>query len=706
MSVRPDKDNPLSQGFMCVKAQGMIDVNNDPDRVRTPLRRVGAPGEFEPVSWDTALQDIASRLLAIIERHGPDAFALFFGNPPGFGSANLIWADGFLRTVGSKWKYSVNGEDAASLMAASYYLFGSPALVPKPDLWRTDLALIMGANPLVSHGSAISEPRIREALDWIVARGGRVIVVDPRRTDTAARYEHVAPIPGSDPWLLIGLLSVIFDEGLEDAAFLATNTSGAFELRRAIENFGLEQCAERCGVSQEVIANLARAISRSERAAVYGRTGTCTQTFGTLANFLQGVLNVVSGNLERPGGAVFGWGLVDLQRLAALAGMAKHGTPTTRVQGLPASLGLLPSQGLIADIVTPGAGQIRSLFTFGANPALSSGAAGSDLDAALEQLDLHFSLDLYMNETNKHAHYILPAPTFFERPDVPLIAMGQMLRPTMFATDAVVPPPPGVKQEWEVLNEIARRMGRGGAYPIAPLRWLAKRGWSMTPSTMYDVLIRLSSHGDLFGLRRNGLSLRKLIDRHPHGVSLRDDLPVKPLKKRLRTSDRRCHLAPPEILEELRRLRVTQSNDEYPLRMFGMRERRTHNSWMHNVERLVPDHRHQAAFVHPDDAAEAGLSDGALAAVESPTGRIEIMISITDSVRRGSVAIPHSWGHNGGWQRANRAGGATSNLLVSSRNVDIERLAGMSALNGVPIRLRRVAAEADRDQLHPIPPTS
>jgi formate dehydrogenase len=695
-SIRGDELNPLSQGFLCTKAAAMVEVTEDPDRVTTPLKRVGAPGEFVAVSWEEALDDIARRLGAVVAKHGPHAFATFFGNPPAFNAAALLWVDGFQKTIGSRWKYGVNGEDGASMVVAAALIFGSPALLPKPDLWRTQFVMMVGANPHVSHGSLITEPRVRQALQSVVGRGGRVVVVDPRHTETAKKYDHVPLIPGTDPWLLLGLLRSILDHGLEDRRFIDEHTSGYEAFADALRPFDVERCSAQCGVPLATIHDLANQLATASSAVVYGRTGTCTQRFGTLNNFLQLALNVVTGNLEVPGGSVFGWAPIDFERFARLAGMDTYDNYRTRARDLPEAMGVLPSQGFAVDIVTPGPDQIRALMTFGANPIISSGAGGAELAEALELLELHFSLDLYVNETNKYAQYILPATTFYERPDLPFAFMGNMLRPTLFATDAVVAPRGDTREEWEILNDLAARMGRGGAYSAAPLRWLAKIGLRVKPMQLIDLLIRTSSVGDWFGVRRGGLSVKKLLRDHPHGIQLREDLPTRPLRKVLRTPDKRCQLGPALILEELTLLDGHLDDPAFPMRVIGMRETRSHNTWMHNVERLVPDSRTPTALVNPSDAAAIGVADGDLVCIESLAGAIEIAALVSADVRPGTIAVPHGWGHEGGWRRANAAGGANSNLLAASG--DVERLAGMSILNGIAARLSAAQRQGAPDE--------
>ena len=689
VSVRGDKDNPLSQGFHCVKSAAMVDVVYDDDRLLGPVRRTGAPGAFTPVEWDAALGDIAARLSAIRARHGPASIAVFHGNPPAFNYASLLALDGFQRAVGTPYRYGVAAEDGSSRVAANALLFGSPVIVLKPDLWHTDLAILIGTNVLVSHGSGFSEPRAREALDGIVERGGRVIVIDPRRTETARRYEHIPVRAGSDAWLLAAILRDLLARPPRDAAFLRDRVQGLDMLRPAVAPFTFARAEAETGVPAATIRALADAIYESPSALVYGRTGTCTQRFGTLVNALQELVCVVTGNIDRPGGLLFPWGPIDFAKFAEMAGMATYAATHTIVRGLPEVVGMLPSQGLAEDIATDRPDRIRALVVMGGNPVLSSGAGGPPLEDALERLDLLVSLDLYVTETTKHSDYVLPVPTWFERDDLPLMWLGMMLRPTAQATDAVIDRIGETREEWEILDDLARRMGLGGAYTLKVQRSLAKLGVRPSPRTLVDAALRLSRSGDLFGLRRSGISWRKLVARHPHGKALRADLPTGVIADQLRTPDKKINAAPAPILAELTRLDREQADPAFPLRAHGMREVRSHNTWMHNAPRLMPPTRSYAALMNPADAATRTIADGERVVISSRRGTIEVSVSLNDDVAPGNVALPHGWGHDGGWGRANGAGGANSNLLVSTETEDIEPLAAMSVLNGIPVEIRR-----------------
>jgi formate dehydrogenase len=685
--LRPDPDHPLSRGYACPKGIAMQEVQNDPDRVTHPLART-ASGEFRRVSWEQALSDIGTRLGRVLDERGPGGVGWYFGNPGAFSYSHTLWAKGFLDAIGSPHYYSAGSQDVNNRFAASALLYGSPLVVPIPDLRRTKLLLMVGANPLVSHGSVLSAPRIREQLGEVE----RVVVVDPRRTETARQFEHLPVRPDSDAWLLLSLICVIFEEGLADRAFLGRWTDGAAALERAAREHRPEATEARTGVPAERARALARDFAGAESAAAYGRTGSCLGRFGTLVAFLLDALNAVTGNLDSPGGAVFGRPPVSLDDVGERIGLDTYGKVRSRFGDFPDVIGNLPATLLPLEIETPGERQIRALFVSAGNPVLSV-PDGDALERALGKLDLFVSLDFYVNETNRHADYVLPTTTLYERDDVPLAFLGFFSQPFIQVTDAVVPPPGEAREEWEIIDAIAKRVGVA-PYSVPALRRLARLGVRLTPQQIVDVLIRTGPRGDLFGVRRSGLSLRKL-RRHPHGLVLGEHIETGVLKRKLRTPGKKVRLCPPEIGGELARLSSANGADPgFPLLLIGLRELRSHNSWMHNAPLLMRGGRVQALRVHPDDAAEHGLEDGGRVRVESKSGSVEVPVKVSDEMTPGTVALPHGWGHRGGWRLANEHAGANVNLLTSSDPDDLERLAGMAHLNGVPVRVEPVARAA------------
>jgi anaerobic selenocysteine-containing dehydrogenase len=690
--LRPDRDHPLSAGYACPKGIAMTEVQNDPDRVLHPLRR-RPDGGFDRVSWDDALTDIGSRLRAIRDRHGPASIAWYMGNPGAFSYSHTLWVKGFLDGLGSPHLYTAGSQDVNNRFAASALMYGSPLVVPIPDLQRTRFLLMIGANPLVSHGSVLTAPRVRDQLHAITGRGGRVVVVDPRRTETARQFEHVPVRPDSDAWLLLSLLHVVFADGLADRRFLAGFARGAAALERLAAPHSPEATEARTGVPAETVRALGRDFAAAGGAAAYGRTGSCLGRFGTLVAFLLDALNAATGNLDRPGGAVFGRPAVPLDEVAERFGLATYGSTRARFGGFPDVIGNLPAALMPREIETPGERQVHALFVSAGNPVLSV-PDGDALVRAIGKLDLSVSLDFYVNETNRHADYVLPTTTWLERDDTPLAFLGFYTTPFVQHSDAVVPPAGEAREEWEIIEALARPLGVVPS-SIPALRLLGRLGLRLRPQTLLDLLMRSGSEGDLFGLRRGGLSLRRL-RRRPHGVVVADHVATGVLRSKVRHPGSRIDLAPDAIAAELERLAEAPALDDpdFPLRLIGLRELRSHNSWMHNAPLLMRGGRTHAARVHPDDAAAHGIADGDSVRIVSPSGSVEVPATVTDEMTPGTVALPHGWGHAGGWRLANEHGGANYNVLTSAEPEDLEPLAGMTFLNGIAVRLERVGRRA------------
>lgn len=688
--LRPDPDNPLSQGYACPKGIAMAQIQNDPDRVTHPLRR-RPDGEFERVGWEEAMADIAGRLGRTLADRGPGAVGWYMGNPGAFSFSHTVWVKGFLDAIGSPHYYTAGSQDVNNRFAAGALLYGTPLAVPIPDIERTEFLLMVGANPLVSHGSVLSAPRIRERLLEIETRGGRVVVVDPRRSETARQFEHLAIRPDGDAWLLLSMLNVVFGEGLADTAFLAAHAEGWERLAATVAEHPPEATESQTGIEPDRVRRLARDFAAAGSAAAYGRTGSCLGRFGTLVAFLLDALNAATGNLDRPGGSVFGDPPIRLDDLGEQLGLATYGKTHARFGGFPDVIGNLPAALIPREIETPGERQIRALFVSAGNPVLSV-PDGESLERALSKLDLMVSLDLYVNETNRHADYVLPATTMYEREDLPVALLSFFSTPFVQATEAVVDPPAQAREEWEVIDDLARRIGKA-PYSLKAVRVLARLGVRPTPRQMLDLLLRVGPNGDRFGLRRNGLTLRRLIERHPHGLVLAEHLKTGILASKLRTRSKRVQLMPDAIDGEIARAASVGESPqaEFPLRLIGLRELRSHNSWMHNAPLLMRGGRVHALRVHPDDAEAHGLVDGGRARLESDAGAVDVPVAVTDEMTPGAVALPHGWGHRGGWELANRSGGVNVNLLASSAPEDLEPLAGMAFLNGIPVRVSPVS---------------
>ncbi len=700
VALRPDKDHPLSAGFACQKGIAFTEVVNDPDRVTTPLRRV-ADGRFEPVSWDEAMTDIAKRLAVIHRRHGPGGIGWYFGNPGAFSYSHTLWLPMFVAAMGMRMHlFSAGSQDVNNRFVASQLLYGSPLALPVPDVLRTDFLVVIGANPIVSHGSVLTVPRIKDRMHDIVKRGGRVLVIDPRRTETAAQFEWLGIVPDGDAYLLLSLLHVLFDEGLVGgAAGPATRierlADGVEWLQKLAEPFSPEATQERTGIAPDTVRSLARDLARTPRAAVYGRVGTSTGENGTLTTYLLDAVNLVAGNLDQPGGSMFGRLGIPGERWLNKVGGAVLRTIYTRrrsrIGGFPSVLMSEPAGVMAKEMTTPGRGQIKALLVSAGNPVLSV-PNGDELEDAMRGLDLKVGIDLYINETTAHCDYVLPAATMYERDDFPLAF--QTLQPTPFrqATEAVVAPVGEARTEWEIIDDLMARMWRRTpalAMLAAARKAMGLFGSRLSPRLLVDAVIRLGAGGDRFGLRRGGLTFSRLAADHPHGMVLAPNLRDGVLRKVVVYRGGRVRLRHNEIADEVEALSRRQVPDGYPMRLIGMRETRSENSWMHNAPLLMRGGRVQHARMHVDDAAAANIVDGDTVRITSRHGEIELPVIVTKDIVVGVVAVPHGWGHKGtgGWRVANRAGGANVNRLMSSAPEDLEKLAGMAHLTGVPVRV-------------------
>jgi anaerobic selenocysteine-containing dehydrogenase len=701
VSLRPDKDHPLSAGFACQKGVAFTDVINDPDRVTTPLRR--GPAGFEPVSWDEALDDIAARLLAVRREHGSGAIAWYFGNPAAFSYSHLLSVMPFIKGLGRRTHlFTASSQDTSNRLLASQFLYGTPMAVPIPDLMRTDMLVMIGSNPVVSHASFLTTPRIKDRMHDIVKRGGRVVVVDPRRTETASQFEWLGIVPDGDAYFLLSLLQVLFAEGLVDLDRVGTQADGLSWLRAQCAPFTPEVTAGRTGIGPEAVRTLARDLAATPRAAVYGRFGTCVGRNGTLTAYLIDAVNLVAGCLDTPGGSVFATLGVPGQRAsAAVMGAMLRRTyrrKRTRVGNFRRVIGAEPGALMAKEISVPGEGQIRALFVSAGNPVLSV-PNGNELESAFAGLDLMVGLDLYVNETTAHCDYVLPVTTMYERDDFALTFQTFQTTPFRQATEAVVAPPGQARPEWEIVDELAKRLAPSLPVfaAVAAARRLAGRRWR--PRPLADMIIRLAEGGNRFGLRPSGLTFDKLTTQHPHGVVVAPHLRTGVLGEVSVYRHGRVRLVHDDIAAEIVSLAQRPAPVDYPMRLIGKREPRSENSWMHNSPSLTGPLLKKGdavgrAVMHAEDAAELAIADGDLVSVVSPYGEIAVPVTLTFDIVRGTIAVPHGWGHKGtgGWQLANRAGGANVNLLTSSDPRDVESLAGMSWLSGIPVRVRPIAA--------------
>ncbi len=674
--VRGDPEDPFSRGHVCPKAAAIPDVVDDPDRVREPLRRVG--DRWEPVPWDEAIAEAADRIATIQRAHGRDAVAFYAGNPTVHGMGALLGVPLFSRTLGGRSRFSATSVDQLPQMLAALEMFGHQMLLPVPDVDRTGYLLVLGANPVVSNGSLMTAPAIRRRLSALRERGGKLVVVDPRRTETAEMADlHLSIRPGGDAALLLGMLHVIFGEDRARPGRLAAFTEGLHLLREIAERYPPERVADRTGIAPDVVRALAREFADAPVAVAYGRVGISTQSFGALASWLVNALNVVTGNLDQPGGAMFTTPAADVVALNARMGSTgSFGRWRSRVRGLPEFGGELPVAALAEEIGTPGEGRIRALVTLAGNPVLSA-PNGRRLDQALPGLDFQLAIDPYRNETTRHADLILP-PTFGpERDHYDLVFDALAVRNVSRFVKAAVAAPPGVRDDWEILLGLAFALrARGGGRGRRGLDATLRVARALGPRRILGLLLR-------FGPQR--LSMGAL-ERAPHGLDLG---PLEPrLPDRLFTPDRRIRLVPRTIADDLSRLDAALDAPPAPhgLVLVGRRQLRSNNSWMHNSARLVKGPPACTLLVHPRDAAERGLVDGAEAVVRSRVGEVRVPVAVSDAIGPGVVCLPHGWGHGRpgvALRVAAEHPGASYNDLADEERLDA--LSGNADLGGIPV---------------------
>ncbi|QSQ11148.1 molybdopterin oxidoreductase family protein [Myxococcus landrumensis] len=694
-SIRGDEEDPFSRGHVCPKALALKDLHEDPDRLRHPLRRT-ATG-WERVSWDAALDEAATRLHAVQQAHGKDAVASYLGNPNVHNLGNMVFAPALVKTLRSRNRFSATSVDQLPHQLVSYAMFGHQLLIPIPDLDHTRHLLVLGANPLASNGSLMTAPDIRARLRAIQERGGKLVVVDPRRTETAAIADtHVFIRPGTDALLLLALVHVALVEHTPRPNHLSTRLEGLDAVKELVRDFPPERTARHTGVPAEVVRGLARDFITSESAVCYGRMGLSTQPFGSLCQWLINVLNITTGNLDRRGGAMFTQPAFDIVGGPRAMGLGRGslGRWKSRVRGLPEFGGELPSAVMAEEMLTPGEGRIRALVTLAGNPVLST-PNGAQLERALAGLDFMVSLDPYLNETTRHAHLILPPVSPLERGHYDVAFHVLAVRNTAKYSPPLFPPAPDAHEDWQTTLELQHRLQnlrRGRPSLRQTLLHQALR--RMGPERLLDIGLRMGPHGARFNPLRKGMSLAKLRE-SPHGVDLG---PLQPcLPSRLQTKDRRIHLAPEALTADVRRLRDTfpehtasdvETGDERLL-LIGRRHLRDNNSWMHNVQGLVKGKPRCTLMMHPEDAARLGLSDGMSAVVTSRVGEVTVPVAVTGDIMPGVVSLPHGYGHRreGTGQRiAAEHAGISHNDLTDELSVDVP--SGNAAFNGTPVRVK------------------
>lgn len=711
--VTPDERDVWSRGYICPKGAVLGDLHEDPDRLRAPLVREG--DSWRTVSWPEAFRVAEQKLHAVLERHGKDAVATYIGNPTAHNFSLSRYVGPFMAFSGITQVYSAGTVDQWPKNLVCALMYGGMWAIPVPDLDRTSYLLMLGANPAASQGSLLAAPDVLGRLDAIRARGGRVVVVDPRRTATAAHADEWLPIrPGTDAALLLAIAQVLFAEQRVRLAHLDAHVEGLSALEAFVAPFTPERVSEACAIPADVIRRIARELSAAESAAVYGRIGTCNQEFGTLASWLVEIVNILTGNLDRTGGSMFAdpvaWSMISL-RPPEHAGGFSLGRWRSRVRGAPEVLGQYPVSCLAEEITAPGAGQIKALITIAGNPVISTPDAGK-LDAALPQLECMICVDNYLNETTRHADVILPGLSALEQPHYDEMIWSWAIRNAGKYSATVFSPDKDRPAEWEILLRLAALANGQTADAIDvqqlddmfffglvttvasdPRARIAGRDAAeiaaaspgQGPERLLDFAIRVGPHGDAYGAQPDGLTLERL-KAQPHGVDKGALMPRLPGV--LQTESGKIELTPEWIVSDLPRLarRLTRRSDD--LLLVSRRHLRSNNSWMHNVEKLVRGRDRCTLIIHPQDAERIGLSDGALARISSEAGAIVAPAQVSDEMMPGVVSLPHGWGHAVDGVRlsvATRHAGVNNNLLAPGTLVDVP--SGNAIVNGIPVQV-------------------
>lgn len=756
MSIRGDKADPFSRGSICPKATALQDIHNDPDRLRYPVRRT--LDGWKEMSWDEALELVADKIKATQEKQGKDAVGLYLGNPTVHNHGAMLMLPLLLASLQTKNQFSATSADQLPHMLASYEMFGNQYLMPIPDLDHTQTFVCIGGNPLVSNGSIMTVPDVTARLKDIQKKGGKIIVVDPRRTETAELADqHIAINPASDPFLLLGILNVIFKEGRETLGTTEGFVDGLDIVKEMALRFTPEKVSGAIGITSDIITNLAREICESDSAIIYGRFGVCTQEYGGLNAWLLYVLNIVTGNLDTRGGVMFTRPAIDVAGLTDLAGEGgSFNTRQSRVRKLPEFGGQLPVVTMAEEILTPGKDQIKTLITHAGNPVLST-PDGKQLEKALESLDFMVSIDFYINETTQYANIILPPTGPLEHDHYDLAFHIFAIRNTTKYSSQLFQADKATRHDWEILlglstridaknwhsrlastarHQVLQRIGSEGLLDLA-LRFgpygqtlpvvdkldefcqdmlIVGKPYSKLRNTaiktlrdikLIDQLIRVSPYGIDFNPIRSGLSLSKLKE-SPHGIDIG---PLEPcLPDRLANRDKRIKLAPETFIKDMQRLNAkllsnntfnnsansksTDNSNDKDLLLIGRRQIRSNNSWLHNSLRLVKGKPRCTVMIHPIDAKTRKVEAGDIVTVESRIGKIQVAAEITDEIKQGVISIPHGWGHH---RAGTRMPIAERHAGVSINDITdtqfIDSLTGTTAFSGVPVSLVGIKAQ-------------
>jgi len=693
-SIRGDREDPLSRGHVCAKAVALKDIHSDPDRIRLPVRKTTRG--WQQISWKQAFDEVAARLQGIQQQHGRNAVAVYQGNPTVHNLDAMLFAPMFIRALKTRNRFSATSVDQLPEQLVSLLMFGHSLMIPLPDLDRTDFIVMFGANPVVSNGSLMTAPGVARRLKQIRQRGGKVVVIDPRRSETAAvADQHLFIRPGCDVLMLLAMLHVVFAERLQKPGRVGAFCRGMETLERLAGDYPPERVAAMTGVAPEQLRALVRAFCGAASASCYGRIGASAQQYGTLTQWLIVVFNIVTGNLDRAGGAMFSRPAVDI--LAATARKQSSGSTRkgfadhfSRVRKLPDFNGEFPVATLAEEMTRTGEGQIRALITSAGNPVLST-PNGIQLDRALAELGFMVSIDFYINETTRHADIILPPLSALERAHYDVVFHALSIRNGARFSRPVFKPDKTRRSDAQIFLELGWRMQSSG-WPGRAAGWIRKELLQRLGSEW--IINRKLKQGPYY--RSHGLDLNKL-RQNPHGIDLG---PMQPcLPDRLFHRDRKIDLAPGECLRDLDRMDRHMFGrpagaPEFDLLLIGRRDPRTNNSWLHNSYRMVKGKKRCLVLMHPEDAASRGIQDRERVTIRSRVGALSIEVSCSEDIMPGVISIPHGWGHRMDGVRlsiAEKHAGVNVNILTDDRLLDA--LSGNAALNGVPVSVAKASVQ-------------
>ncbi len=716
LTVRGDKDDPLSKGYICPKAYALKDLHHDPEMLTGPMMRRG--GRLEPVTWDEALDFTAQRLSELQRDHGPNAIASYFGTGLTHVPGLALYAPLLLTTLGSNQVYSASSVDSHAHFMATASMFGGLASMPIPDIDNSDYFVLIGANPLQSNGSFLTAPGVPWRLRAIQARGGKVVVIDPRRTETAEMADwHLSIRPGADAILLLAIAHVLFERNLVDLGELADHASHLDELRTIALRFTPEIASAACGIPVEDIRRLAQELAAAPRACIYGRIGSSMQQFGSITNWLIIAINAMTGNLDQPGGSMFPRGVFEAILFSERYrdGSIPYGRWHTRVSHLPELGAQLPCAAMMEEMDTPGEGQVRGLITLCGNPVLSTPNGGGRLTRAVEGLDFVLSFDIFINETTRHADVILPSPRCLEHSDFMVVYPFFTVRDYIRWNAAVFPASAGSMHDGDIMCELVARLRgitarqaddlalemlydqlRDQGNPVAARISFAEAKACLSEQhgqdQMFELLVRSGPYGDHFGENAAGLTLEKLKSM-PHGV---DFGPMQPrIAEVIHLPDGKIDLAPDAIVRDLPRFeRWLAEEKPAGLQLLGRRHMRSFNTWMHNLPSLAKGPNPCTLLMNPADAHVRQIADGQMVRIRSRTGSVEVPVELTDEIRSGVVSLPHGWGHDDplvpGQQRAKARAGVNYNLLADETLLDVPSC--NTNLNAIPVEVVPLAA--------------